>query len=151
MASKRLHYTACGLDNVYLLNGFKLRQTPYGKAFSIQNIDGLHAVIAKRLIAEKKSLTGKEVRFLRHEMNLSQNVLATLLGVDEQSVARWEKGQSRISGPADKMIRLLYLESTGGKTEIARMLKSIAELDEHIDRDFVFEAKGTAWRPAMAA
>jgi DNA-binding transcriptional regulator YiaG len=132
------------------LNGYKLRSTPYGKGFAIDNIDGLHAAIGKRLIREKKTLSGKEIRFLRHELNLSQNALATLLGVDMQSVARWEKGQSGVSGPADKMIRLIYTESIGSKTEIARMLKQIAELDEHTDRDLLFEATGTAWRAAAA-
>src|SRR5215813_1070601 len=103
MASKRFRYSACGLDNVFLLNGYNLRSTPYGKGFAIDNVDGLHAAIGKRLIREKKTLNGKELRFLRHELDFSQNALATLLGVDEQSVARWEKGQSGISGPADKM------------------------------------------------
>jgi putative transcriptional regulator len=151
MASKRFRYTACGLDNVFLLNGYKLRTTPYGKAFAIDNIDGLHAAIGQRLIREKKTLNGKEIRFLRHELSLSQNGLATLLGIDEQSVARWEKGQAGISGPADKMIRLIYAEAIGSKTEIARMLKHIAELDEHIDRDFLFQATGTTWKAAHAA
>jgi DNA-binding transcriptional regulator YiaG len=151
MASKPFHYTACGLDNVFLLNGYKQRATPYGKGFAIQNIDGLHAAIGKRLIREKKTLSGKEIRFLRHEMGLSQSALATLLGVDEQSVARWEKGQAAVSGPADKMIRLLYAESIGTKSEIARMLRQIAELDEHTDRDFLFEATDKAWRAAAAA
>lgn len=151
MASKRFRYTACGLDNVFLLNGYAQRSTPYGKAFAIDNIDGLHTAIGKRLIRERKTLNGKEIRFLRHELNLSQNALATLLGVDEQSLARWEKGQAGVSGPADKMIRLLYAEAIGRKTEIARMLKQIAELDEHADHEFLFEASGTAWRAAAAA
>lgn len=151
MAAKRFRYTACGLDNVFLLNGFRLRSTPYGRAFSIDNIDGLHLAIGRLLIREKKTLSGKEIRFLRHEMRLSQSRLATLLGVDEQSVARWEKEQVGISGPADKMIRLLYSESTGGKTEVARMLHHLADLDDHIDREFLFKESGTIWHSAQAA
>lgn len=148
MAARRFRYIACGLDNVFLLNGFKLQSTPYGKAFSIDNIDALHAAIGNFLIHERKTLSGKEFRFLRHELDLSQGRLAALLGVDEQTVARWEKGQSSVSGPADKMIRLLYAESFGGKAKIARLLDHLAELDEVGAREAVFEEAGALWRAA---
>lgn len=148
MARKRLHYTMCGLDNVFLVNGFKLRSSRYGKGFSIDNIDGLHAAIGKRLIQERKTLSSREVRFLRHEMDLSQNRLAALLGVDEQTVARWEKGQANISGPADKMIRLLYSEWVGAKAEVSRLLDHLAELDETGSRKALFKETGRVWRAA---
>jgi putative transcriptional regulator len=151
MATKRFHYTACGLDNVYLLNGFKLRSTPYGKGFSIDNIDGLHAAIGKRLIHERKTLSGKEIRFLRHEMDMSQGALADLLGVDEQTVARWEKGQAGVSGPADKVIRLLYAETIGADADVARTLGHLARLAERARRTLLFEERGASWRPARAA
>ncbi len=93
MAARKYRYIECGLDNVYLLNGFTIRSTPYGRAVAIDNIDGLHRTIARFLVREKKELTGKEIRFLRHELKYSQNRLAALLGVTEQTVARWEKGE----------------------------------------------------------
>lgn len=148
MTRKFLHYTMCGLDNVFLVNGFRLRSSPYGKGFSIDDIDGLHAAIGRRLIQERKTLSGKELRFLRHEMDLSQNRLATLLGVDEQTVARWEKGQASISGPADKMIRLLYSEWVGDKAEVARLLDHLAELDETETRKALFKETDKGWRAA---
>lgn len=151
MATKRFQYTACGLDNIFLVNGFKLRSTPHGKGFSIDNLDGLHAAIGKRLIRERKTLSGKEIRFLRHELDLSQARLAALLGVDEQSVARWEKGQAGTSGPADKMIRLLYAEAMGAKADIARTLGQLAQLGDTARGSLVFEERGTYWRAARAA
>jgi len=151
MVGKRFRYTACGLDNVFLLNGFKLRSTPYGKAFSIDNIDGLHAAIGKRLIHERKTLSGKEIRFLRHELGMSQGTLAGLLGVDEQTVARWEKGQTGAGGPADKMIRLLYAEKVGAKADIARTLGHLAGLDKAAGRSLLFEERGASWRAKRAA
>lgn len=148
MSAKRFRYTACGLDNVFLRNGFELRATPYGKGFSIGNIDALHAAIAKFLIRERKTLTGKEFRFLRHELALSQGRLAALLSVDEQTVARWEKGQTAVSGPADRAIRLLYADSLGGKAKVAQLLEHLAELDETGSREAVFEESGALWRAA---
>jgi len=149
MAKKPFHYTMCGLDNVFLLSGFRIRTTAaYGKVFSIDNIDGLHAAIGGYLVHERKSLDGKEIRFLRHEMDLSQARLAALLGVDEQTVARWEKGQANTSGPADKMIRLLYSEWIGAKTEVTRLLDHLAELDETRAHKTLFKETGKVWRAA---
>ncbi|HEX4839910.1 MAG TPA: helix-turn-helix domain-containing protein [Rhabdochlamydiaceae bacterium] len=90
---KPYHYTECGLNNIYLLNGYKFIQTSRGKAVSIKDIDGLHKAIGLFLATAKKDLSGDEIRFLRHELLLSQLTLARLLGVSEQAVHRWEKGK----------------------------------------------------------
>ncbi len=145
------HYVACGLENVYLRNGFKIRKTSYGRTVFIEKLEELHKAIARYLVREKKLLNGKEIRFVRHEMKYSQNRVAALLGVDEQTVARWEKGQCEISGPADNLIRLLYTEMTEGTTEIAARLVDLAETDSSLDYDFLFEEAGQGWRFARAA
>lgn len=64
------HYTSCGLDDVYLLSGYEIEQTPYGQGVSIKNADDLHTAIGMYLVSGKKLLSGKEVRFLRHQMDL---------------------------------------------------------------------------------
>lgn len=61
-----LHYTQCGLPDVWLLNGFCRRETPYGDAVSVENINGLHRAIALYLVKKKAELTGSELRFLRN-------------------------------------------------------------------------------------
>jgi DNA-binding transcriptional regulator YiaG len=96
-----LHYTQCGLPDVWLLNGFCRRETPYGDAVSVENIDGLHRAIALYLVKKKAELTGCEVRFLRKRLDKTQGELATLLRLDPQTVATWEKDQTGIPGPAD--------------------------------------------------
>src|ERR1700730_284882 len=77
---KPLHYTACGLDDVYLVSGYEVEDTAYGKGTSIKNADELHRVIGSYLVANKKLLSGKEIRFLRHQMDFTQSELARLLG-----------------------------------------------------------------------
>ena len=59
------HYVQCGLNNVWLRSGFELQDTPYGKAVSIQNVEGLHEAIAKVLTEKPEQLSGDELRFLR--------------------------------------------------------------------------------------
>lgn len=36
------HYTDCCLDNIWLVNGYKLKLTPEGKVAEINDIDGLN-------------------------------------------------------------------------------------------------------------
>jgi hypothetical protein len=40
MSKSMYHYTECGLRNVYLKNGYCLRNTAYGETVSIENIRG---------------------------------------------------------------------------------------------------------------
>lgn len=70
--SKKYHYTECGLDYVYLLNGYTERITPYGKAVSITAVEQLHKIIGEAIISSPEPLSGAEIRFLRHELDWSQ-------------------------------------------------------------------------------
>ena len=72
------HYLESGLDNILLLNGFEVRPTPYGEAVFIQDVDGLHRSIAKYLVEKPTNLTGKEFRFLRIELDLSQQAMGVV-------------------------------------------------------------------------
>lgn len=130
----RYHYTDCGLPNVYLSNGYTFSETPYGETVSIDDLDGLHATIGMSLVNNSETLNGDEVRFLRHELDLSQRMLADMLGVQDQTVARWEKGKVAITGPAQKLLGLLYRESVEGRTEIKVLLERLSELDAQMHK-----------------
>jgi putative transcriptional regulator len=131
--AKRYHYRGCGLDNIYLEGGVNYIQTPRGKTAQIEDIEGLHRAIGRWLVREKKNLSGKEFRFLRHEINLTQQTLAALLNTDVQNVGRWERGEGeKISGPAQNLIRLLYDEKINGNSAISEPLARLAELDQRM-------------------
>jgi len=51
------HYKACGLDNVYLKNGYEEKNTPSGKSIAIHDIDGLHKAIGKGIANKEAALT----------------------------------------------------------------------------------------------
>ena len=74
-------------------------------------------------------MSGEEVKFLRLEMTMSQKSLAELLGVDVQTVARWEKGQNPIGRTADATLRTLYMESRDKESHLGFMLKLLSDCD----------------------
>jgi DNA-binding transcriptional regulator YiaG len=88
----------------------------------INDIDGLHEAIGRTLITDKKNLSGREIRFLRHEMVMWQAMLAKLLEVSEQTIHRWEKGKAEVPKPAEALIRLLYREHIKEKGGTRRSL-----------------------------
>lgn len=148
---KHYHYTECGLENVFLLGGVRHEDTPRGRIVVIEDIDGLHSAIGCFLIHEKKNLNGREFRFLRHEMGLSQSNLALLLGVDEQSVARWEKGDTKKFAPAEKLVRMLYEEHLGGNEKVSDLLTKLSELDDLLEEEMRFADTEIGWQHANVA
>ncbi|MCE5318127.1 MAG: helix-turn-helix domain-containing protein [Parachlamydia sp.] len=144
------HYIECGLNNVYLINGFKYIETPRGKSISIKDIDGLHKAIGLYLVTSKKDLSGDELRFLRHDMLISQATLARLVGISEQAIRRWERGKIMIPKPSESLIRLLYREHAQNKDEkIMATLKEISDLEDRFhDRQLLFKDTSRGWRSA---
>ncbi len=139
------HYTDSGLDNIYLVNGFEEHGTPYGRAVSIEDMEGLHDTIGRRIIEGSAPLSGKELRFLRHELDLSQKRLAQLLGVSDQTVARMEK-RRKIDPIADRMVRGIYRECKQGASGLLDLVKRLAEADQQMAEEITLEKIKDHWR-----
>ena len=136
MHDERYHYTECGLDDVFLMNGFERNASPRGKTVAIKDIDALHRAIGEHVSRHKKDLSGKEMRFLRREMLMSQATMAHLLKVSEQTIHRWETEKSAFPKAAEALVRRLYLEQGSVAEEKLRdTLNRIADLEEELDRD----------------
>lgn len=127
---KLYHYIESGLDNIYLQNGFKVTESPYGDAVSITDMDGLHRLIGRNLVDKPAPLTGQEFRFLRVELDLSQKMMGRLLGRKERRVRDWETGGKAVPEPANTMIRFFYRERTNPSETYEEFSKAIAELQE---------------------
>src|SRR5690606_6111594 len=85
-----LHYTASGLDYVYLLNGFHVEEdSDYGRIVTIEAPDDLHRAIGMRVVGQERDLKGQEFRFLRKQMGLRQQDIADQIGVDVQTIANY--------------------------------------------------------------
>lgn len=146
-----LRYAGCGLRNVWLQNGYTVKQTPHGKAVAIQDVDGLHRVLAL-MITRKPRMSGAEFRFLRKELDLSQAALAQMFGYDAQTIALWEKNKLRVPKLADRMLRLIYREHAEGNVKIREMIDRVADTDrrDHETRKLVFVDTDKGWKAKAA-
>jgi len=144
------HYRGAGLDNIYLENGYQ--EVMYGdeKVISVEDVEGLHKVIAGVLIEKSVPLTGQEFRFLRTEMELSQLVLGKLIRVSDQTVAAWEKEVTKkVSGPSELLVRALARERLLHRDgQISDFIEMLVDLDRKIAAQFCFKETAEGWEEA---
>lgn len=122
-------YRESGLDDVWLVNGYKRSRTPYGAGVSIVDIEGLHKAIAARVTRKPGDISPQEFRFLRKHLGLSQGALGELIGADAQAIARWEKGKSGIPGSADRLLRALCERHAKGEADILEIVERLKDTD----------------------
>ena len=136
VAQKPYHYKECGLDNIFLMNGFDINSVDGDDYVNIHNVDGLWKAIGMGIVANRKTFTPQEIRFLRSQMDMTQSELGALLRVDDQTVARWEKKQCKLPGPADLALRVLFLSSEVAQPEGDKILSGFRKfMAEVVARD----------------
>lgn len=138
------HYTECGLDNVWLENGYRLKKTAYGKAVAVEDVDGLHRALALELIGKPGRLSGKELKFLRVVMGLSQGGLGKLLGATEQSVSLWER-TGKVPQAADGLTRLLAAEKLDGNYKVSEVVERISTVERLLNQRIVARETRRKW------
>lgn len=131
------HYMACGLDNVWLANGFTIKETKYGRGVSIQDVDGLHRLLASSLVEKKGLLTGKEFRFLRVQLGLTQQGLGKLMGdVSENAVSLWER-KDTVPAINDHWLRMHVIAKLKGNTKVADAIERIQTVERLVHQKYV--------------
>lgn len=143
------HYTQCGLSNIYLKNGYEVKETPYGKGVSIDNADGLHMAIAKSVIDKIGNLDGEELRFLRIELDLSQKRLGEYLGRTDQAVALWEK-TGNIPKEVNFLVRHIFRQTMDKTVTYLEEVDRLREMDkvEHTE-GVSFQEIDNGWEVAV--
>lgn len=139
-------YIESGLSNVYLKNGYSIDRVDGDEFVSIDDINGLHQKIGRLVVESKKPLSQEQFKFLRIELNLSQRVLATRFGVSEQTIARYEKGQSEIPRTTDAALRSLYMESISNNSPVSYFLDLLANSEaEQAAQQILLEEVEKLW------
>ncbi|MAK63140.1 MAG: hypothetical protein CMF75_00105 [Maricaulis sp.] len=124
-------YRGCGLDNVYLVNGYEVEHHNGQDYVSVKEVEKLHRAIGMHLVMNRKDLNAKEVRFLRKSMELTQGDLASLMGTSDQSVARWEKKDAAQGlGPAQNLLKLIYISHISGEINALELVESFHDRDD---------------------
>jgi DNA-binding transcriptional regulator YiaG len=101
------------------------------------------------LTRKASPLTGAEFRYIRSAgMLLSQPALGKLMGIDGQSVARWEK-TSKVPLWGDKLARLLYAAQANGDEPIAKAVERIKTVERLIKQKIVVRESRGQWRPSL--
>jgi len=146
-----LNYKECGLKNVWLQNGYKEKNTPYGKAISIQDVEGLHRAIGMLMVKHKPWLTGTDFRFLRKELDLSQAAIGAYFGDQAQTVAIWEK-TGRIPKLADRAIRAFYREVNEDNTSFKDIVERLNDMDraDHDKSRLIMRETPRGWEAKAA-
>lgn len=105
------HYTESGLPDVFLKNvRWTLCEKCGAREVELPKLGQLHRCIAWSIVTKNMFLTGPEMIFLRRMLRKSQGEMASLLGVTQVALNRWEREKRKTHGKAnDSLIRLLYL------------------------------------------
>lgn len=142
------HYRECGLENIWLLNGYELHNTEYGNGVSFQDPEGLDAAIALSLTEKPARLSGKEFRFLRIMLDMSQKGVGEYFGKDAQTVALWEK-RDTINEDADFLIRHIYRQAAIDKSDsYVDMVNRLNHLDRQENLQMAFQKTTQGWDKA---
>lgn len=138
------HYTESGLDNVWLANGYAFKDTSYGKGVAVADADGLLKALATWLTKKPGRLTGKELRFLRTTLCLSQQSLANMVGVTEQALSLWER-TGKVPKGGDAVVRMLVLEKLEGDGKMSEVIERINTVDRLVNQQIVAKARQHKW------
>ena len=78
------------IDDVEKTNGANLKQT-------VLTIE----------VDEVKTFTPSEIKAIRLQNNLTQNLMAKFLCVSKKTVEAWESGKNKPNGPSSRLLELL--------------------------------------------
>lgn len=144
------HYAESGLSNIYLKNGFVVEEIDGEEYISIDDMNGLHKTIAQVIVDNDRPLNHEEFKFLRIQLNASQKLLGNRFGVSEQTIARYEKGQSDIPRTTDAALRSLFMESLDKNNPVSYFLDLLSDAEaKEAAKDILLEEVQQHWAVAV--
>lgn len=145
------HFEECGLDYVYLMNGYEIEKDPdFGELVRIFNADKLHREIARSVLLYKEKLEGQEIRFFRSLLRLTQEQLGELLSVKRETVSRWESDKHPIEESTAMLLRVIVWEEYLDEEKAKRFFELHKESRTHYKVLEMQESKNS-WKVKLAA
>ena len=103
-------YTESGLDNVMIIGVNFVTDDSGEECLVIPNINELHKTIAQGIVTRRGSINGRELRFIRTEMGMTQAQLAELLHREPLAISRWEREECPLDANAEALVRLYAIQ-----------------------------------------
>lgn len=134
-------YKACGLDNV-VLKGLEVRIDDEGdEVITLPSINLIHKALLKAVVGKPFGLNGKEVKFVRSEIGLTQAELGQIVGKDGQTIGRWERNEHPIEQSADTLIRMAALKQLEFNAQIPDLRELAARgIQSSVPQQYVIDA-----------
>jgi putative zinc finger/helix-turn-helix YgiT family protein len=151
------HFVDSGLSNVYLIGIKYFICSECGKVRAeIPAMKPLMRRIARDLVVNPDSLSGEQIRFLRKRAGMKSAAFAKLLGVEAETLSRYENDKQVAAEPVDKLIRFAYALNCDD-VELSNATKQMIQtaLMEWKARDagsrIVLKIEDREWSEAIAA
>ena len=118
--------------------------TAHGFAAALHRVGAMDVVGMREMdrlcLPARPDYSGPQVRRIRAATRMSQPLFARLLGVDKSSVAQWERGVKRPSGPALRLLEVLDPERLDSPVvQVRRAMAAAYDCDPHIGQEIVPE------------
>lgn len=126
-AEKPFHFVDSGLSNVSLI-GIRYYKCECGRTMAaIPAIVDLMRLIARDLVMKPTSLIGEEVKFLRKRLGKKQADFAREIGVEPETLSRYENDKQTIGETTDKLIRMYYVWAAQDDARLDEVRKRIQQ------------------------
>jgi DNA-binding transcriptional regulator YiaG len=94
------------------------------------NMETLQRIVLEALVHKPTSLTGNELRYIRHYMELPATEFGKIFGVSHVAVIKWENAKNRVSPALELCIRLYMMNYLKAKDKEFRALYDDLSLDK---------------------
>jgi DNA-binding XRE family transcriptional regulator len=106
-----INYSFHAFDGIELEDGFCKLDTPYGAATVVEQQEALELLITKTFIFKEDGISGAQLRAIRRALDLTQEALGAILGVERKTIVRWENETSAVSKSEAFAVRMLAADS----------------------------------------
>ena len=141
----------CGLNNVYIKNGYKLENVDGLDTVAYFDLPNLYKQLARAISLRKDTLNAEEFRFLHKRLGSSQAEVGAIGDKTEQAVAKWEKGTQPVPKAEANLLRLKVLDALGFRADLAKVVGQLSADGSEDDSPYVFSYLNGKWTEDNAA
>jgi DNA-binding transcriptional regulator YiaG len=141
-----IKFHGCGLENVYLLDGYKSLDFEGTKVHSYVSVKDLYVAIGRAIALSRHPLTGHEFRFLRKALGWSQTEAGAILDKTSQAVAKWEKEVTPVPRADGHIIRLAWLRQFEPVSIPDMVNRMFGDHPGQAMRTYVFSCPSNVWK-----